>query len=217
MDYKSQLTTTLTNMERLKVLVDLSLIGSAEETVYDRFTALASVVIGAPVSLVSMVASDHQFFKSQVGLPDPWKSQRRTPLSHSFCQHVVATNEPLIVSDAREVELLKDNGAIPDLNVIGYLGIPLTLSDGKSLGSFCVIDGEPREWEDVEIAIMKEFADLITLEFDMRASAFINRSDKVKLQKMHDSLEKVFAELDSTLDKHTFLNQIREVRRKHNI
>jgi GAF domain-containing protein len=133
----------LLNTERLKILRDLALIDSPAETVYDRITQLASKAVGSPVSLVSMVGSDYQFFKSFVGLPEPWASDRSTPLSHSFCQHVVATNEPLIVSDARNVDFLKDNLAIPDLNVIGYLGIPLTLQSGQRLGSFCVIDGKP--------------------------------------------------------------------------
>ena len=34
--------------------------------------------------------ADRQFFKSCLGMPEPWASQRGTPLSHSFCQHAVA-------------------------------------------------------------------------------------------------------------------------------
>ena len=79
----------LLNKQRLKVLRDLALIDADAETVYDKVTILATKIMGAPVSLVSMVAADYQFFKSFVGLPEPWASQRRTPLSHSFCQPIV--------------------------------------------------------------------------------------------------------------------------------
>jgi hypothetical protein len=69
MDYRQR---TLMNLERLNVLRELALVDSKFETTYDRLTQFASKIIEAPVSLVSMVAADYQFFKSHVGLPDPW-------------------------------------------------------------------------------------------------------------------------------------------------
>lgn len=208
---------TLVNIERMRILRDLALIDGPKETIYDRFTQVASDIIDAPVSLVSMVAANYQFFKSQVGLPDPWASDRRTPLSHSFCQHVVHRNEPLVIKDAREHELVKDNKAIPDLNVIGYLGIPLTFRDHKPLGSFCVIDSEPREWEQVEIDIMEELADLLTLEFDIRAEARIDPSQQDELTKMHDSLNKFIDDLDLSQSKADVLENIRVLRRQYEL
>lgn len=80
-------------------------------------------VARVPVALISLVDEDRQFFVSQQGLPEPWAKARQTPLSHSFCQHVVATGDPLIVSDARENPLVCGNLAIRDLNVIAYLGL----------------------------------------------------------------------------------------------
>ena len=156
--------------DRLDVLRDLALLTASREPFFDHLTALASRVIGAPVSLVSMVASDYQFFKSSYGLAEPLHSQRGTPITHAFCQHVVATGEPLVVNDAREHELVKDNGSLHDHGVIGYLGIPLHTGN-KELGSFCLFEYEPREWSDEEVNIMQKFADLVNLEIDARARA----------------------------------------------
>lgn len=207
----------LHHVERLRTLRDLALIDSPEEMVYDKLTRLASEVIGAPVSLVSMVAADYQFFKSQVGLPDPWKSKRRTPLSHSFCQHVVTTQQPLVVSDAREVDFLKHNRAIPDLNVIGYLGMPLTLSDGKSLGSFCVIDSEPREWLDIEIEIMRELSEIVCNEFDVRADARNNPSMKIKLEELDNAISRMVDDLTGIDNKGLFLATLRGTRQRYGV
>jgi len=149
------------NPDRLQILRDLVLLDTPEEEPFDRLTALASKIVGAPVSLVSLIDADRQFFKSALGLPEPWTSDRETPLTHSFCQHVVATGEPLVITDAREHPLVHDNLAIRDLNVIGYLGIPLETSDGYGLGSFCVIDGKPREWTTDEVEIMRDLAKLV--------------------------------------------------------
>lgn len=208
--------TVLINQERLKVLRDLALIDAPAETIYDKVTILASQIIGVPVSLVSMVAADYQFFKSYVGLPEPWASQRRTPLSHSFCQHVVATNEPLIVTDARQHNLVHDNKAIPDINVIGYLGIPLTLKDGKRLGSFCVIDGEPHEWSDLEIEIVKELAAIVTYEIDLKAMSQAKPNYQIRLERAHQQIDKFIEETNtSTVSKEDFLKRVKSAREKY--
>jgi GAF domain-containing protein len=210
--YNEQRKKVLHNLERLNVLRDLALIDAEAETVYDRITNLASKVIGVPVSLVSMVGADYQFFKSYVGLPEPWASNRRTPLSHSFCQHVVATNEPLIVSDARESALLRDNQAIPDLDVIGYLGMPLTLSDGKRLGSFCVIDSQPHTWSQLEIDIVQELAQIVTQEIDLRASIRAGDAQQADLDAAHATIDRLLDGLDTDVSQADFLAQLREMR-----
>lgn len=162
------LTQALHDPMRLQTLRALAIFDTPAEMAFDRLTRLASRIVGAPVALVSLVDDHRQWFKSMVGLPEPWATQRETPLSHSFCQHVMATNQPLVVSDAREVSFLKDNLAIPDLNVIAYLGMPLTTRDGFGLGSFCIIDGHPREWTQDEIEIMRDLADTTMALIDMR-------------------------------------------------
>ncbi|GCE31513.1 hypothetical protein KDA_69970 [Dictyobacter alpinus] len=140
---------------------------SSSEEAFDRFTKLAALILEIPVSLVSLVDKDRQYFKSYYGLPEPWASQQQTPLSHSFCQYVVASHEPLIVTDAREEAWLANNLAIPDLGVIAYLGFPLEV-EGQALGSFCAIDDKPRVWSEREIRIMKELAQFVTTEIALR-------------------------------------------------
>jgi GAF domain-containing protein len=211
MDYRQR---TLMNLERLNVLRELALVDSKFETTYDRLTQFASKIIEAPVSLVSMVAADYQFFKSHVGLPDPWKSRRRTPLSHSFCQHVVTSNEPLIVNDARESDLLKNNKAIPDLNVIGYLGFPLTLSTNQSLGSFCVIDGKPREWTEDEIEIMRELSLILTQEFETRAKVNLRQATKEDLEHVQNQINAMIASINTSADHASVLLAIRAFRKE---
>lgn len=204
----------LHDLARLQVLRELALIDAPQETIYDRITQTASSVIGVPVSLVSMVGDQYQFFKSMVGLPEPWASDRSTPLSHSFCQHVVATNEPLVVEDARGVDFLKDNLAIPDLNVIGYLGMPLTLKDGKSLGSFCVIDGAPRAWTDTEIGIVRAFAEIITAEIDLRAEVNRKLAPQSRLDELHQAILSLIDSLNPTATPDTFLKDLQAARAK---
>ena len=127
-------------------------------------------MVNAPVALVSAVDRDRQFFKSCLGLPEPWATQRETPLSHSFCQHVVAAREPVIVSDARKDERLLDNLAIRDLGVIAYLGVPLITREGHAIGTLCVIDHEPRIWTRDEISLVKDVASAVVTEITLRGN-----------------------------------------------
>jgi len=124
---------------------------------FDRVTALAASVIDTPTCLISLVDDHRQFFASYFGLGPPWCDLRETPLSHSFCQHVVNTREILKIIDSRRDQRVEGNLAIDELNVIAYLGFPIISSRGEVLGSFCVIDTKVRDWTDDEIEKMRGF------------------------------------------------------------
>lgn len=157
--------------ERISVLESAALLDSPIEETFDQFTRLACAALKAPVSLISLVAQERQFFKSAVGLQEPWASERQTPLSHSFCQYVVHSSEPLYVMDARLNPLLKDNLAIEDLGVVAYLGIPLLTFQEHTLGSFCVIDSQPRAWTHRDMEIMQDIANLVMRNIELRILA----------------------------------------------
>jgi hypothetical protein len=80
----SDLLAIVHNLNRLAALERTGLMDSPIEEPFDRLTRLAARIIKAPMALVSLVDRDRQFFKSAVGLPEPWRSRRETPLSYSF-------------------------------------------------------------------------------------------------------------------------------------
>jgi diguanylate cyclase (GGDEF)-like protein/PAS domain S-box-containing protein len=153
--------------ERLAILQATGLMDSLPERDFDRWTKLSSRLLGVPVALVSLVDDRRQFFKSALGLADPWASRRETPLSHSFCKHIVASGEPLVVADARESPLLRDNLAVSELGVIAYAGVPLA-TDGATIGAFCVVDSVPRHWTDDELTLLRELGDAVQTQISLR-------------------------------------------------
>jgi GAF domain-containing protein len=210
-------TDILLRQDRLRVLSELALLDATKVPLYDRLTELAGKAVGAPLSLLSMVAADHQFFKSDYGLNG---SIQQTPLSHSFCQTVVRNNAPLIVSDARRDDAVKDIPDTPELNIIGYLGMPLVLSDGRRLGAFCVIDHEARVWTETETEIVRELAAVATAEIDLRAQLLRNPELKPKVDAAHaaiDDLISVLENLPSETPKEAFLDQVRAARAQFNV
>lgn len=153
---------------RIKLVIESGLLDPVFDEAFERLTQLSQKLTNAPIALLSVVDDKKQFFKSQQGLGEPWKSLRQTPLTHSFCQHVVVSGEPLKVEDARLSPLLKDNPAIQELAVVSYLGVPLTTKEGLTLGSFCVIDNKPRGWTQQDLSLLSDLADFVMSEIELR-------------------------------------------------
>jgi GAF domain-containing protein len=135
---------------------------------FERFARLVRRQLSAPVALVTLVSAEQQVFPGATGLPEPWQSTRCTPLSHSFCQHVVRSGAPLVITDARTEPLVADNLAIPDLHVIAYAGVPLIDADGAVVGSLCAIDSQPRAWSDEDLAVLTDLAGACSSELQLR-------------------------------------------------
>ncbi len=150
--------------ERLADLAKTGLMDSVPEEVYDRAVRLARQITGAPVGLLSLVDNRRQFFKAQSGLEEAGVEQRETPLSHSFCQYVVSSRTSLAVVDARTHPLLAGNGAVGDLGVIAYLGVPVHGPGGEVLGSFCAIDSEAHEWSEGQMKALEDIAGIVESE-----------------------------------------------------
>ena len=165
----SEISTHVNDPARLAALRTVALLDTPAEEAFDRLSRLAIRFVNAPVALVTLIDEDRQFFKSCIGLPEPWNSRRETPLSHSFCQHNRIVGEALLIEDARRHPLFKDNLAIRDLRVVAYLGIPLVTFDGYVLGSFCVIDVQPRRWRQEELSVVQDLAAAVMTEIQLRA------------------------------------------------
>jgi methyl-accepting chemotaxis protein len=166
---------------RLRALKRTGLLDSAREVAFDNLTRLARDLLGVPVALISLVDSDRQWFKSSDGLSEPWASQRQTPLSHSFCKHVVESGEPFIVEEARDHRLVSRNLAIDDIGVEAYLGVPLTLPDGSVIGSLCAIDTKPRTWSRDDQTLLRELARCVMAEIVIRDRSDHARTTQGKL------------------------------------
>jgi GAF domain-containing protein len=148
--------------KRLAALRKTGLLDTPPDPSFDRHARLAAEVLNAPVALVSLIDEDRQFFKSAIGV-----EERETPLSHSFCQHAIASREPLIVEDAREHPLLKHNPAVEELDSVAYAGVPLIDSNGYALGTLCVLDTHPRQWTKHQVELLGDLAASVVNEITL--------------------------------------------------
>ncbi len=159
---------SIANADRLAALSRTGLLETPVTEAFERLTQLAAETIGAPMSFVTLVAEDRQFFLSSYGIPQPWAGRRQTPLTYSFCQHVVSTHKSWVVPDARSDPRLFENPAIQELGIIAYVGLPLTLPNRQTIGTLCVADSKPRHWNELELRILHNLSSAVVSEIQLR-------------------------------------------------
>src|SRR5690606_25927546 len=128
---------------------------------------------------ITLLDSDRQFFKSALGLPEPWASARETPLSHSFCQHVVNSDAPVLINDAPNHPHFHESPAVTELGVVAYAGVPLHTREGHTLGARCVIDRNPRDWAPAEVALLHDLGAAVETEIAL-CEALISRAQSAR-------------------------------------
>jgi PAS domain S-box-containing protein len=160
--------TALNDPARLKLLSEAGLADIRADEVFDAISTLAARLLDSPTGLVSIVDNERQHFAGATGLTGELAASRFTPLSHSYCRHVVEGGVPLVVGDARTHPMTRDNPAISDYDAIAYAGFPIVSVRGHTVGSVCAVDSQPREWSAQDIGTLKELARLAGMIIDAR-------------------------------------------------
>ncbi|MEX6507532.1 sensor histidine kinase [Jiella sp. M17.18] len=165
------------------------LIESGPDEAFDRVTRLVARILGVPVALVSILDVDRQVFSGATGLAEPFATSRQTPRSHSFCQYVVASGEPLVVADARIDPLVQDNPAIEALGVVAYLGLPLKTPSGEVIGTLCAIDHQPRQWTAADRETVQDLLAILSSELALREEVRFRRRAEEQARLMSREME----------------------------
>ena len=168
--------------ERLKALEGYSIMDTEPESGFDDLTTLAARILDVPIALVSLVDGDRQWFKSRYGL-----EVAETPRELSFCGHVVADHQLMVVPDALADERFRDNPLVTCApRVRFYAGYPLTTPEGHVLGTLCAIDHEPREITEHQLDTLAILGRQVVNQLELRRQIFLREDyeqlfDKPKL------------------------------------
>ncbi|GAA1611232.1 GAF domain-containing sensor histidine kinase [Actinoplanes couchii] len=139
---------------RLEALYSYQVLDRPRPAVLDDLTRLAASMFDTPISAVSLIDRDRQWFAGSHGIADA-----QTPLDVSFCRYLVPDGEPMIVPDATRDSRFRDYPNVTGApNIRFYAGAPIVDEQGHVLGALCVVDDEPREIDSRQIDDLVMFA-----------------------------------------------------------
>jgi diguanylate cyclase (GGDEF)-like protein len=142
---------------RLTTLRSLGVLDTPEEDRFDRLTRMAKRMFRVPIALVSLVDENRQWFKSCDGL-----SVRETPREVSFCGHAILGEDIFVIPDALADPRFADNPiAAGAPHVRFYAGCPLRAPNGAKVGTLCVIDHVPREFDENDADALRDLAAMV--------------------------------------------------------
>src|SRR5471030_485945 len=150
---------------RLATLREYQLLDTPAEELFDAFTRLAAQICGTPISLISLIDANRQWFKSNVGLPGVTQTEREV----AFCGHAILGDGIFEIPDARADVRFAGNPLVTgDPNIRFYAGVPLVTGGGDALGTLCVIDREPRKLTSEQRTSLRAIADALVEQFEQR-------------------------------------------------
>lgn len=166
--------------DRLAALYSLNVLDSAPEKDFDDIVALAASICDAPISMVSLIDHDRQWFKAGIGT-----HLTETTRDLSFCAHTILGTDLMTVPDARADARFAGNPAVTaEGGVRSYAGAPLITSDGFGLGALCVFDAEPRRFEAEQLQALRALARQVTSQLELRRYAVSLAGTTARLQEL---------------------------------
>ncbi len=178
----------LISPSRLAAVQATGLLDGNSNDVLDRISRLVTRLVGAPTSVVSLVGRGQQFFPGMDGLSGWPAHQRSTPLSHSYCQHVVMRDSAIVIANTSEDPIAAESAAHTELGVGAYAGVPLRTSTGETLGALCAISCRPWHWTTAQMQTLEDLAAAAMSEIELRATAraLLHSNQKLTEQVVRD-------------------------------
>ncbi len=170
---------------RLKALREYAIMDSEPEEAFDALTRLAAQICEVPVSTISFIEADRQWYKSKVGMPTDMKE---TPRDVSFCNHTVSAGSMIVIPDAtKDVRFATNPYVLGAPNVRFYAGYPLRTQEGYSIGSICVVDVKPKELTEEQKNALEILGNQAVSQLELRR---VLRDQKAALQALQVSEER---------------------------
>jgi len=162
---------------RLADLALYDIIDTPEEKEFDELRELAAQICDCPISLITLLDSDRQWFKSKQGIDD-----QGTPRNLSFCSHAILDDGIMVVEDASSDERFFDNPFVTGGTKIRfYAGAPIVSPTGQKLGTICVIDRHPRKFTAEQYRALEILSNQITklLELRLKSKVIEQRANEI--------------------------------------
>ncbi|HEV7305371.1 sensor domain-containing diguanylate cyclase [Ensifer sp.] len=175
-------------LDRLAALGELDVLDTPRDGGLERVVRLIKQVFAIDIGIVSLIDAHRQWYKACSGL-----AVSEMPRPDTFCRYVIASQEPLVVTDATKDARFSTHPAVTGQEHIRfYAGVPLMTRDGHTVGTVCAIDRRPRAFGDNDLAILSELAGVAMDRIDLlRSAATDGLTGALTRRAFHDEADKL--------------------------
>lgn len=151
---------------RLAALRRYDILDSAPEEAFDRLTELAADLFRIEVAFVAFLDTDRKRFQSSMGL-----DRTERGLVAAFCTFTVETDGLLVIEDAADDDWTDDGPFGTDAGLRFYAGVPIRATEGEAIGTFSIMDTEPRALSEEEGRRLEDLAQMASEDLEQRRKA----------------------------------------------
>ncbi|KUG09096.1 GAF domain-containing DNA-binding protein [Solirubrum puertoriconensis] len=184
--YTAQLLRAISDQGRLTALRAYSVLDTDPEEAFDNLARLAAYVCQAPVTLVTLLDEQQQFFKATHGYELPGS----LPMEMTFCQHLLLASDLIEVEDTTTDARFRDNPFVAEQpHVRFYASAPLVTAEGHTIGSICAFDFKPHRLSEAQRDGLRALAHEAVLNLELRRA-------KVQLEQEQKQLEELLHQIN---------------------
>lgn len=150
---------------------DIALTGvlAEDRPTFSRLIDSARRLCGSPVGFFSVPTVERDIYIDHAGFPQTLAEQGCL-YGETFCHHALRSSEPLVLGDTLALEGYRDVPTVKSLGIRAYLGVPVGLEGRLPIGSLCVVDFQPRDWDEPTVLALRELAASAARELELRAT-----------------------------------------------
>jgi serine/threonine protein kinase len=150
---------------RMSALRRYDILDTPPDRAFDAVTKLTARMLGAPISIVTIIDTDRVWFKSKRGVEFDQIGR-----DVAFCATTKTEGDaPWTIRDASLDPRTRDNPLVSGpTQARAYAAAPLVTHDGYYLGTLCVLDTRPRDFSAADLEDLGDLAGIIMRELELR-------------------------------------------------
>lgn len=145
---------------RLQALYRRNILDTPPSESLDRITRMAATIFDLPVSAISLTDRNRQWFMARVGVEHDTIARDKAP-----CAAVSVSAAPVVIHDLLD-DACYATSTLANQGIRFYAGVPLTTSEGFTLGALCVLGVEPRAATDREMSALSDLAAMVMAQIE---------------------------------------------------